>query len=140
MLRNKKKGFTLVELIIVIAIIGILIAIAIPRFADATQGATNKRIESNCRSIASNVAQFYAENTKWPATTDHAAIIKAAGIKDDAPDKAQYKIEKADNQGVVVSYTEAANVSAYKGNLAKGNLDGSAAYTSTGTATAYFFF
>lgn len=87
MLRNKKKGFTLVELIIVIAIIGILIAIAIPRFADATQGAKNRKIDTAARTIASSMAQYYANHLKWPSSNvagEKTNVLKASGITDAA--------------------------------------------------------
>ncbi|MGV8148615.1 MAG: prepilin-type N-terminal cleavage/methylation domain-containing protein, partial [Alkaliphilus sp.] len=48
---NNKKGFTLIELIIVIAIIAILMIIAVPRFAGFTDRAEDRMAESNLEMV-----------------------------------------------------------------------------------------
>ena len=65
---KKKKGFTLIELIIVIAIIAILATIAIPKFATIRKNANITTDIANAKNIHSIVAQGIA-NEKISATT-----------------------------------------------------------------------
>ena len=51
---KNQKGFTLVELVVVIAILGILAGLAIPRFMDATASARGARIVADMRTIESS--------------------------------------------------------------------------------------
>lgn len=64
-----KKGFSLVELMIVVVIMGILIAVAIPLYGAITTNAKNKTCASNIDTIE-NAAVIYYTNTGKPATTD----------------------------------------------------------------------
>ena len=56
-----KKGFTLIELVIVIAILGILAGLAIPRFLDATATARGARIVADMRTIDSAIVIYNAK-------------------------------------------------------------------------------
>ncbi|MBW6410203.1 prepilin-type N-terminal cleavage/methylation domain-containing protein [Clostridium weizhouense] len=62
-LKKKKKGFTLVELIIVIAIIAILAAIAIPKFGQVRQDAKVSNDIAAAKNIQSTVAMLVANGT-----------------------------------------------------------------------------
>jgi type IV pilus assembly protein PilA len=57
-----KKGFTLIELIVVIAIIGILAAIVIPQFTNVTNRAKTSVIRSFAKSVVTVVKHVYAES------------------------------------------------------------------------------
>ena len=64
---RKSKGFTLIELMIVVAIIGILAAIAIPRFANLIDRAREARTQGNLGAIRSALAIHYgATDGTWP--------------------------------------------------------------------------
>ena len=58
---NKKKGFTLIELIVVIAILGILAAIIVPRLTGFQMNSRKRAIETNMRTVDSAAAAFEAE-------------------------------------------------------------------------------
>jgi prepilin-type N-terminal cleavage/methylation domain-containing protein len=66
---SSKKGFTLIELVVVIAILGILAGIAIPRFLDATATARGAKIVADMRTIDSAIMVYNAKTGNMPSTT-----------------------------------------------------------------------
>jgi prepilin-type N-terminal cleavage/methylation domain-containing protein len=61
MMKRNNKGFTLVELMVVLLILGILVAIAIPIYNNAQANAKKQACEANIRTINGAVAQCAAE-------------------------------------------------------------------------------
>ncbi|OGF48844.1 MAG: hypothetical protein A2231_07385 [Candidatus Firestonebacteria bacterium RIFOXYA2_FULL_40_8] len=64
---KSKKGFTLIELMIVVAIIGILAAVAIPRFAQMLDKSREGATKGNLSAIRSSISIYYSEKEGvWP--------------------------------------------------------------------------
>lgn len=69
MLRNQ-RGFTLVELMIVIVIIGVLAAIAVPAYRSYVSKAQERTCEANRRTISTAATMYYIENDNEEYATD----------------------------------------------------------------------
>ena len=63
---RNQKGFTLIELMIVIAIIGILAAIAIPQFSSYRAKSFNSASLSDVRNLRTDLEAYYAEWGEYP--------------------------------------------------------------------------
>ena len=71
-MKNSKKGFTLVEIMIVVVIIGLLAAMAIPAFKKVRDNSQTKAITNNLRQLASAADQYFLENG---ATSVSSAVL-----------------------------------------------------------------
>src|SRR5438477_12605363 len=77
-LNNDEKGFTLIELMVVVLIIAILIAIAIPTFLGARQRAQDKQAQSNIRNALTTEKTYYVDNQAYTATAANLTAIETS--------------------------------------------------------------
>ena len=103
MKRNNKKGFTIVELVIVIAVIAILAGVLIPTFA----GITNKAKDSSALQEATNVLKAYVADY---AATDEKVDLYVAKMNEE---KTAFEIAFAVNGGQI-SEKKMENIPEYK--------------------------
>lgn len=64
--RRKNKAFTLVEILIVVVILGILAAIVVPQFTNATQDAQTGNLRSQIKSISNQIELYKARTNNYP--------------------------------------------------------------------------
>jgi type IV pilus assembly protein PilA len=76
-----QKGFTLIELMIVVAIIGILAAIAIPAYQDYTIRAQVTEGLNLMSDMKAGVAEWYAQEGSWPSALDQLGISNGSASK-----------------------------------------------------------
>ncbi|HFB0623533.1 TPA: pilin, partial [Neisseria gonorrhoeae] len=76
-----QKGFTLIELMIVIAIVGILAAVALPAYQDYTARAQVSEAILLAEGQKSAVTEYYLNNGEWPENNTSAGVASSSSIK-----------------------------------------------------------
>ena len=64
-LENRNKGYTLIEILIVLAIIGIIVAIAYPNLIGLTDSSKNEVINANMRTLLSEIEVYASQNNGY---------------------------------------------------------------------------
>lgn len=78
--RRAQRGFTLLELIIVVAVIGILATIAMPRLLGTPDRAKEAVLKTNLRTFRSAIDQHYADKGRYPATLE--ALVESGYLRE----------------------------------------------------------
>lgn len=73
-----RHGFTLVEILIVVVILGILAAIVIPQFTSATEESRNNSLRMNLHRIRTQLQIYKQQHNAWPALTTFAEQLTMA--------------------------------------------------------------
>jgi type IV pilus assembly protein PilA len=105
MMKTIQKGFTLIELMIVVAIIGILAAIAIPAYQDYTIRAQVTEGMNLAGSVKAAVAETYANTGTWPVTNAAAGV----GTGTDIDGKYVASVVVGAGGGITITYGGDAN-------------------------------
>ena len=79
-----QKGFTLIELMIVVAIIGILAAMALPAYQDYTKRSHVSEGLSLAAGAKGAVTEYYSDKGQWPTSNTLAGIATASSINGNA--------------------------------------------------------
>ncbi|EPJ0855728.1 pilin, partial [Neisseria gonorrhoeae] len=99
-----QKGFTLIELMIVIAIVGILAAVALPAYQDYTARAQVSEAILLAEGQKSAVTEYYLNHGEWPKDNTSAGVASASEIK------GKYVKEVKVEKGVVTATMASSNV------------------------------
>ena len=103
------KGFTLIEMLLVVAIVGFLVAILLPGVAGVSEGAKEKAVRADLRLLKSAVESYYISFGVYPDTTnwgtkDNVLITADDGTNDYKRLIDQFSVDQYGTGGAVYQY------------------------------------
>ena len=66
----QQRGFTIIELLVVLAVIGLLLSIAAPRYVQHVDNAREVVLKQDLQQMRLAIDKFYADQSRYPATLD----------------------------------------------------------------------
>ena len=82
MTRSKKRGFSLGEILVAVAIIAVLAAVVLPSIGSQLNKGDNGRVESDLAAIQAGVQQFLADVRRYPASVQQLVVLITTGNSD----------------------------------------------------------
>ena len=131
-----KKGFSLVELMIVVVIMGILIAVAIPLYGAITKNANNKTCATNIETIKTAAANYYASYDQNKADFNALVSMMDDSALPKCPLGGAYGITINAKGGADVYCNNTADGHAPDGNMAKSAADAVSTWSVQSPGTA----
>lgn len=86
---SKAKGFTLIELMMVVAVIGIIVAIALPSYQNSTLKARRSDGQTKLLEVQANMERYIFDNTSYPANLSD---MSAYSANTDLSDQEYYEV------------------------------------------------
>ena len=115
-----QKGFATLEVVLMVTVIGILAAVAVPRFTDVTTKANTAKIQADLSTLDSAIAIYYMEKGEYPKSKDDLknyvqdidsvepptgkVFIKGNDTAQDMP-ASSYTIDNTDGRAKLGTYT-----------------------------------
>jgi prepilin-type N-terminal cleavage/methylation domain-containing protein len=112
-MKRNNKGFTLIELMIVVAIIGILAAIAIPQFSSYRQRAQDSAAKSTLKNLATAQEDYYVQNETYAHALTGAGSVEDSGYESDPNVLVTMQAADADSWSAIASHNNSTNTFTY---------------------------